>query len=87
MSARGEINVGSLRRQRFGDSAYAEYVSGTEGAYRRQGKCLIRSPQGRRPRSTRVVDGDLVTVFVWYDNEWGYASQMVKQAIKVLATT
>jgi len=31
-------------------------------------------------RSTRVVDGDLVKVFVWYDNEWGYVSQMIKQA-------
>ena len=29
---------------------------------------------------TRVVDGDLVKVMSWYDNEWGYASQMVKQA-------
>lgn len=30
--------------------------------------------------STRVVDGDLVKIMCWYDNEWGYASQMVKQA-------
>jgi glyceraldehyde 3-phosphate dehydrogenase len=29
---------------------------------------------------SRVVDGDLVKVLSWYDNEWGYASQMVKQA-------
>ena len=35
-------------------------------------------------RSTRVVDGDLVKVFAWYDNEWGYVSQMIKQAIKTL---
>jgi glyceraldehyde 3-phosphate dehydrogenase len=30
--------------------------------------------------ATHVVDGDLVKVMSWYDNEWGYASQMVKQA-------
>jgi len=36
--------------------------------------------------STRVVDGDLVKVFAWYDNEFGYASQMVKQALKTLET-
>jgi glyceraldehyde 3-phosphate dehydrogenase len=30
--------------------------------------------------STQVVDGDLVKVMSWYDSEWGYASQMVKQA-------
>lgn len=27
---------------------------------------------------TRVVDGDLVKVLSWYDNEWGYASTLVK---------
>jgi len=29
---------------------------------------------------TTVVDGNLVKVMSWYDNEWGYASQMVKQS-------
>ncbi len=29
---------------------------------------------------TQVVDGDLVKIMSWYDNEWGYASQMVKEA-------
>ena len=28
---------------------------------------------------TQVVDGDLVKVMAWYDNEWGYATQLVKQ--------
>jgi glyceraldehyde 3-phosphate dehydrogenase len=28
---------------------------------------------------TRVVDGDLVKVMVWYDNEWGFSNQMVRQ--------
>ncbi|NUO65556.1 MAG: type I glyceraldehyde-3-phosphate dehydrogenase [Gemmatimonadaceae bacterium] len=32
---------------------------------------------------TRVVDGDLVKVMGWYDNEWGYASQMVREAISM----
>ncbi len=30
---------------------------------------------------TMVVDGDLVKVMAWYDNEWGYASQMVREAL------
>ncbi len=34
--------------------------------------------------STLVVDGDLVKVLSWYDNEWGYVSQMVKQAITLV---
>jgi glyceraldehyde 3-phosphate dehydrogenase len=28
----------------------------------------------------QVVDGDLVKIMSWYDNEWGYASQMVREA-------
>ena len=33
---------------------------------------------------TQVVDGDLVKVMSWYDNEWGYTNQMVKQSLEVL---
>ncbi|MGH2537689.1 MAG: type I glyceraldehyde-3-phosphate dehydrogenase [Candidatus Promineifilaceae bacterium] len=29
---------------------------------------------------TQVVDGDLVKILSWYDNEWGYTSQMIRQA-------
>lgn len=29
---------------------------------------------------SQVVDGDLVKIMSWYDNEWGYASQMVREA-------
>ena len=32
---------------------------------------------------TRVVDGDLVKVMSWYDNEWGYANQMLREAVSV----
>jgi glyceraldehyde 3-phosphate dehydrogenase len=32
---------------------------------------------------TMVIDGNLVKILSWYDNEWGYASQMVKQAIEI----
>lgn len=27
---------------------------------------------------TQVIDGDLVKVFAWYDNEWGYANRLVE---------
>lgn len=37
------------------------------------------------PEMTRVVDGDLVQVASWYDNEWGYACQMVKEGARILA--
>ncbi|MDA1330296.1 MAG: type I glyceraldehyde-3-phosphate dehydrogenase [Chloroflexi bacterium] len=29
---------------------------------------------------TKVVDGNLVKIFSWYDNEWGYTNQMVRRA-------
>jgi glyceraldehyde 3-phosphate dehydrogenase len=32
---------------------------------------------------TRVVDGDLVKIMSWYDNEWGYANQMLREALAV----
>ncbi len=31
---------------------------------------------------TKVVDGDLVSVFSWYDNEWGYVTTLVDHVIK-----
>ncbi len=33
---------------------------------------------------TLVVDGDLVKIMTWYDNEWGYTNQMVKEALRTL---
>lgn len=34
---------------------------------------------------TRVVDGDLVKIMAWYDNEWGYANQMLREALAMTA--
>ncbi len=34
---------------------------------------------------TKVVDGDLVKVLSWYDNEWGYVSTLVRHVEKVSA--
>lgn len=35
---------------------------------------------------TRVVDGDLVKVMSWYDNEWGFTSQMVREGVAMART-
>lgn len=32
---------------------------------------------------TQVVDGDLVKIFAWYDNEYGYANRLIEQVINV----
>jgi glyceraldehyde 3-phosphate dehydrogenase len=32
---------------------------------------------------TRVVDGDLVKIMAWYDNEWGFTNQMIREILAV----
>jgi len=34
---------------------------------------------------TKVVDGDLVKVFSWYDNEWGYCAMLIKHIEKIFS--
>lgn len=33
--------------------------------------------------STKVLDGDLVKVFSWYDNEWGFSNRVVDALLKM----
>jgi glyceraldehyde-3-phosphate dehydrogenase/erythrose-4-phosphate dehydrogenase len=32
---------------------------------------------------TRVIGGDLLKLMSWYDNEWGYANQLVREALSL----
>lgn len=32
---------------------------------------------------TQVIDGDLVKVVAWYDNEWGYSCRLVEMAMRI----
>lgn len=32
---------------------------------------------------TQVVGGNMVKIFAWYDNEWGYANRLIEQVIRV----
>jgi glyceraldehyde 3-phosphate dehydrogenase len=32
---------------------------------------------------TKVIDGDLLKIMSWYDNEWGYANQMLREAVAI----
>jgi glyceraldehyde 3-phosphate dehydrogenase len=32
---------------------------------------------------TQVIDGDLVKIMSWYDNEWGYSNQLVREAARI----
>lgn len=44
---------------------------------------ILRNPHGAVVDLvlTRVVDNDLVKVFAWYDNEWGYSSMLLKHLL------
>ena len=32
---------------------------------------------------TQVVDGDLIKIMSWYDNEWGYTNQLIREALRI----
>jgi len=36
---------------------------------------------------TKVVDGDLVKVMSWYDNEWGFTNQMIREAVRIVSAS
>ncbi|MBN8639236.1 MAG: type I glyceraldehyde-3-phosphate dehydrogenase, partial [Anaerolineae bacterium] len=44
---------------------------------------LVQDPRASVVQAdmTRVVDGNLVKVMSWYDNEWGFTNQMIKTAL------
>ncbi len=46
---------------------------------------IIGSPYGAIVdlKFTKVIDGDLVKVLSWYDNEWGYVTTLVKHVERV----
>ncbi len=46
---------------------------------------ILRNPHGAIVdlEMTRVVDGDLVKVLAWYDNEWGYGAMLLKHILAV----
>lgn len=46
---------------------------------------IIKSPYASTVdlNMTRVVDGDLLKVMTWYDNEWGFTHQMIRQILEL----
>jgi len=46
---------------------------------------ILRNPHGSIVdlAMTRVIDGDLVKILAWYDNEWGYAAMLLKHILAV----
>lgn len=51
---------------------------------------IVSSDIVRDPRAsivdlslTKVIDGNLVKVMSWYDNEWGFTKQMIQQVVEI----
>jgi len=46
---------------------------------------ILKNPHGSIVdlSMTKVVDGDLIKVLSWYDNEWGYTSMLLKHVLAV----
>ncbi|MEP0263709.1 type I glyceraldehyde-3-phosphate dehydrogenase [Dokdonia sp.] len=57
------------------DTTYAPIVSSD----------IVKSPYASTAdlSMTRVVDGDLLKVMTWYDNEWGFTNQMIRQILEI----
>jgi glyceraldehyde 3-phosphate dehydrogenase len=73
--------------QIFQEEAQSERYQGILGA---SSDPLVSSDIVKDPRAaiidlemTQVVDGDLVKVMSWYDNEWGYTSQLIREAARI----
>jgi glyceraldehyde 3-phosphate dehydrogenase len=32
---------------------------------------------------TQVIDGDMVKIMAWYDNEWGYSTRLIDMALHI----
>lgn len=46
---------------------------------------ILRDPHGSTVdlALTKVIDGDLVKVMAWYDNEWGYCAMLLRHVLEV----
>lgn len=75
--------VNSFLREECSSDRYREIIGVSEEE-------IVSSDIIQDPRAsiidltlTKVIDGDLVKIMSWYDNEWGYASQMVREIIRI----
>lgn len=76
--------VNALFREEAASERYRDVLGVSEDP-------LVSSDIIRDPRAsiidlgmTQVIDGDLVKVLSWYDNEWGYTHQMIRHALRAI---
>ncbi|NGZ08614.1 MAG: type I glyceraldehyde-3-phosphate dehydrogenase [Nitrospira sp. LK70] len=75
--------VNRIFREEAGSDRYRDVLGVTD-------ESLVSSDIIQDPRAsivdlelTQVVDENLVKVMSWYDNEWGYTSQMIREAVRI----
>ena len=86
-------NIVYLLKYNTVDGRYEKTVA-TDGENLTIAGKTFRYSQEKDPRAsiidlgmTRVVDGDLVKTLRWYDNEWGFTNQMVREVVKIAQAT
>lgn len=69
------------------DAANSNSLKGILGCYDEE---LVSGDFNHDPRSsifalneTKVIDGTMVRVMAWYDNEWGFSNRMLDTAVKM----
>ncbi len=77
--------VNRIFREEANSERYREALAVTEDEL--VSSDIVQDPHGSIVdlNMTQVIDKDLVKVMSWYDNEWGYANQMIRQAVKLLS--
>ena len=77
------VEVNSIFQEEAGSNRYKDVLSVTMDP-------LVSSDIIKNPHAsivdlgmTQVVDEDLLKVMSWYDNEWGYTNQMIREALRI----
>jgi glyceraldehyde 3-phosphate dehydrogenase len=77
--ATSPTEINSILQEESASERYNKVVSVTDQPL--VSTDIVKSPYAAvvDMEMTRVVDGDLVKVMAWYDNEWGFTNQMIRQ--------
>ena len=79
-----EEEINSILTEEAGTARYKEVFAVTNDPI--VSSDIIKSPYASIADlgMTKVVDGDLVKVLAWYDNEWGFTNQMIRQILETI---
>ncbi|KAA2217380.1 type I glyceraldehyde-3-phosphate dehydrogenase [Maribacter flavus] len=75
--------VNAILKEEAASARYKEVLSVTNDPI--VSSDIVKSPYASTVdlSMTKVVDGDLLKIMTWYDNEWGFTNQMVREVVKL----